>query len=202
MSCTRNRNLGDSMNWPTFRGTSTQLRSTRPTTVPPRPETARKWVESVNENTRFKFSAKLFHSFTHERNPASNDEREFKEGIAPLIEAGRFGALLIQFPRSFKSSRDNREYLIALQKRFSEYPLVVEVRHASWLDEKILDLLSELGVGICNIDQPLFRRSVQPRHMSLQHPSRSPSWFQTLIRPEKKQITGKKGTKFSSSSRV
>jgi uncharacterized protein YecE (DUF72 family) len=129
---------------------------------PPRPETARKWVESVNENTRFKFSAKLFHSFTHARKPASNDEREFKDGIAPLVEAGRFGALLIQFPWSFKSSRENRDYLIALQKRFSEYPLVVEVRHASWLDEQILDLLSELGVGICNIDQPLFRRSVQP----------------------------------------
>ena len=38
----------------------------------------------------------------------------------------------------------------------------MEVRHASWLEEQILDLLSELGVGICNIDQPLFHRSVRP----------------------------------------
>jgi len=129
---------------------------------PPRAETAKKWVQSVDRNERFRFSAKLFHSFTHERKPAPNDEKEFKDGIGPLVDAGRFGALLIQFPWSFKSSPENREYLIALQKRFREYPLVVEVRHASWLDEQILDLLTELGVAICNIDQPLFHRSVKP----------------------------------------
>jgi uncharacterized protein YecE (DUF72 family) len=129
---------------------------------PPRPSSAKKWIESVSSNPRFRFTAKLFHSFTHERQPAPNDEKEFKEGIAPIIEAGRLGALLLQFPWSFKFSQENRQYMVALQKRFPEYPLVVEVRHASWLDKEILDLLSELGVGICNIDQPLFHRSVKP----------------------------------------
>jgi uncharacterized protein YecE (DUF72 family) len=129
---------------------------------PPKAATAKKWKETVGHNHTFRFTAKLFHSFTHERKPAPNDEKEFKEGIAPLLDAGRLGALLIQFPWSFKSTLENREYLIGLQKRFHEYPLVVEVRHASWLDEQILDLLSELGVGICNIDQPLFHRSVRP----------------------------------------
>lgn len=129
---------------------------------PPKPATAKKWEETVGHNHAFRFTAKLFHSFTHERKPTPNDEKEFKDGIAPLVEGGRLGALLIQFPWSFKSSPENREYLIGLQKRFHEYPLVVEVRHASWLDEQILDLLSELGVGICNIDQPLFHRSVRP----------------------------------------
>ena len=129
---------------------------------PPRPSSAKKWIESVSSNPRFRFTAKVFHSFTHERRPAPNDEKEFKEGIAPIAEAGHLGALLLQFPWSFKFSSENRQYLVGLQKRFSEYPLVVEVRHASWLDEEILDLLSELGVGICNIDQPLFHRSVKP----------------------------------------
>jgi uncharacterized protein YecE (DUF72 family) len=129
---------------------------------PPRPSTAKKWAETVGHNDTFRFTAKLFRSFTHERKPAPNDEKDFKDGIAPLVEAGRLGAVLIQFPWSFKSSPENREYLIGLQKRFHEYPLVVEVRHASWLDEQILDLLGELGVGICNIDQPLFHRSVRP----------------------------------------
>ncbi|MBV9268309.1 MAG: DUF72 domain-containing protein [Acidobacteriaceae bacterium] len=128
----------------------------------PRPAAAANWVRSIGGNQRFKFSAKLFHSFTHERKPAPNDEKEFKDGIAPLVESEKLGALLVQFPWSFKSSPENREYLIDLQKRFREYPLVVEVRHSSWLDEQILDLLSELGVGICNIDQPLFHRSVKP----------------------------------------
>lgn len=129
---------------------------------PPRPSSAQKWIENVSSNPRFRFTAKLFHSFTHERQPAPNDEKEFKEGIAPIAEAGRLGALLLQFPWSFKFSPENRQYLVGLQKCFSEFPLVVEVRHTSWLDEEILDLLSELGVGICNIDQPLFHRSVKP----------------------------------------
>ncbi len=127
-----------------------------------RGQTARKWLESVAANRAFQFSAKLFHAFTHERAPAPNDEKEFKDGIAPLMEAGRLGALLTQFPWSFKSSPDNRAYLVALQRRFSEYPLVVEVRHASWLEGEGLDLFAELGIGICNIDQPLFHRSVKP----------------------------------------
>ena len=128
----------------------------------PRPTAAKKWIESVAGNNRFQFTAKLFHAFTHERKLAPNDEKDFKDGIAPLVEANHFGALLIQFPWSFKNSPESREYLISLQKRFREYPLVVEVRHGSWIEDEILDLFSELGIGLCNIDQPLFHRSVKP----------------------------------------
>jgi uncharacterized protein YecE (DUF72 family) len=129
---------------------------------PPRPSAAKKWVESVAGNSLFQFTAKLFHSFTHERKPAPNDEKDFKEGIAPLVEGARLGALLLQFPWSFRNSRENREYLIGLQRRFREYPLVLEVRHASWTEPGTLNLLAELDVGLCNIDQPLFNRSIEP----------------------------------------
>ncbi len=129
---------------------------------PPRPSAAKKWVESVAENTAFRFTAKLFHSFTHEREPAPSDEKDFKDGIAPLVEAGRFGALLLQFPWSFRNTPENREYVLGLSSRFGEYPLVLEVRHASWSQPDMLDLLAELDIGLCNIDQPLFKRSVKP----------------------------------------
>lgn len=131
---------------------------------PPRASSSTKWLESVSTNPAFRFTAKLYHSFTHERKPAPNDEKDFKDGIAPLVEAGRFGALLLQFPWSFRNAPENREYLLALQKRFREYPLVLEVRHSSWAEPEILDLLAELGIGLCNIDQPLFHRSIQPGH--------------------------------------
>lgn len=129
---------------------------------PPRPSSAKKWIESVEGNKAFRFTAKLYHSFTHERKPAPNDEKDFKDGISPLIEANRLGALLVQFPWSFRNSPDNREYLFRLHRRFQEYPVVVEVRHSSWIEGKILDRFAELGIGICNIDQPLFHRSVKP----------------------------------------
>ena len=36
------------------------------------------------------------------------------------------------------------------------------MRHSSWINEDTLDLFAELGLGIANIDQPLFKRSVKP----------------------------------------
>jgi uncharacterized protein YecE (DUF72 family) len=129
---------------------------------PPQPGTTRKWVNNVSHNKDFRFTAKLFHSFTHERKPAEEDERDFKAGIAPIAESDRLGAILIQFPWSFKNEQENREYLWKLQARFKEYPLVVEVRHGSWITEEILDTFAALGIGFCNIDQPIFHRSVKP----------------------------------------
>ena len=129
---------------------------------PPRPTAAKKWLQSISANDRFRFTAKLFHSFTHERKPAPLDEKEFKDGIAALAEGNRLGALLAQFPWSFKNDGENRRYLVDLRRKFDEYPLVLEVRHSSWMEEDVLDLLVELGIAICNIDQPLFKRSVRP----------------------------------------
>lgn len=129
---------------------------------PPKPAAARKWVESTSENAAFRFTAKLFQSFTHTREPTPAEEKDFKDGIAPLVEAGRLGALLLQFPWSFRNSPENRDYLVGLQRRFGEYFLVLEVRHASWTGPEVVDFLAELNIGLCNIDQPLFMRSVKP----------------------------------------
>jgi uncharacterized protein YecE (DUF72 family) len=58
----------------------------------------------------------------------------FNEGLAPMIEAGKLGALLLQFPWSFRNNPENRDYVASLCARFVEYPLVLEVRHASWAE--------------------------------------------------------------------
>jgi uncharacterized protein YecE (DUF72 family) len=128
----------------------------------PHPATAQKWLRSVSRNSQFRFTAKLFHSFTHERRAGPQDERDFKAGIGPLLGAGRLGAVLIQFPWSFKNEPENRAYLWQLHAEFREFPLVVEVRHASWITDEILDRFAELGLGLCNIDQPIFHRSLRP----------------------------------------
>jgi uncharacterized protein YecE (DUF72 family) len=128
----------------------------------PRRSSTEKWVQQIAHNDQFRFTAKLLRSFTHERKPALQDEMQFKDSMVPIKEAGRLGALLLQFPWSFKNEPENRQYLIGLHGRFQEYPLVLEVRHGSWIEDDILDLLVELGISICNIDQPLFSRSVKP----------------------------------------
>jgi len=126
------------------------------------PKMAGSWIEKVRDNRAFRFTAKLWRGFTHDCNATAADEQEFKEGLTPLVEAGMFGALLLQFPWSFRNTSENREYVTRLSARFRDYPLVLEVRHASWSEPGILDLLEQLELGLCNIDQPLFKRSVKP----------------------------------------
>jgi uncharacterized protein YecE (DUF72 family) len=129
---------------------------------PPKPEVVKEWIRQVEGNKDFLFTAKLWKGFTHERGATPEDERAFKRGIAPLAEARRLGAILIQFPWSFKNDPENRQYVADLCKQFREYPLVLEVRHSSWNRREILEMLHELGVGFCNIDQPVIGRSIRP----------------------------------------
>ncbi|HEX5481825.1 MAG TPA: DUF72 domain-containing protein [Terriglobia bacterium] len=129
---------------------------------PPRPGVVKGWIGQVEHNQNFTFTAKLWQGFTHDRNATPEDERAFKDGIAPLAKAGQLGALLLQFPWSFKHDPENRQYLADFCRRFREYPLVIEVRHSSWNKPEILEMLSELGVGFCNIDQPVIGRSIKP----------------------------------------
>lgn len=134
---------------------------------PPTPATTRSWAKRVAENPDFMFTAKLHRLFTHERGKATKaDGKVFREGMGPLADAGKLGALLLQFPWSFKNSADERAYLAKLIAQFKDYPLVIEVRHASWNTPAIYEELEELEVGICNIDQPLFSRSIKPSALS------------------------------------
>jgi len=130
---------------------------------PPSPATARSWLKRIEHNPNFVFTAKLFRPFTHERGKATReDEKAFREGIDPLAEAGKLGAVLMQFPWSFKNDREERAYLNQLAGRFKDYPLVVELRHESWNNPRVLQTLEDLGVGLCDIDQPLFANSIKP----------------------------------------
>src|SRR5215510_1672539 len=130
---------------------------------PPAPETARSWLRRIEHNPNFLFTAKLSRRFTHERGKAtSEDEKLFRDGIDPLQDAGKLGAVLVQFPWSFKNDRDERTYLDQLVTRFRDYPLVVELRHESWNHPRILQTLEDLCVGLCVIDQPQFANSIKP----------------------------------------
>jgi len=131
---------------------------------PPNPRHCAAWVEQVAEHPRFRFAVKLWQRFTHERGawPGPGEVRQFTTGIAPLVEAGRLGAVLVQFPWSFKRTRENRLWLARLIDTFADYPLSLEIRHASWDLPEVHAGLAERGVAFCNIDQPLFHNSLKP----------------------------------------
>lgn len=124
---------------------------------------AQNWARRVSANRKFKFTVKLGRNFTHQSEPVSAEEEKlFEWGLDPLIEAGVFGCLLVQFPWSFKCTPENRFKLLDIFQRFREYPKVLEVRHASWNVPEAFAFLLDQNVGFVNIDQPLIGRSLGP----------------------------------------
>jgi uncharacterized protein YecE (DUF72 family) len=122
----------------------------------------------------FLFAIKLFQKFTHpdmylSKTGAANwdlsraDVDLFRAGIAPIADADRLAALLIQFPPSFQRGDDTREYLAWLLDVFGGYPIAVELRHRSWSDEgaDTTALLDGAGATWALIDEPKFESSVR-----------------------------------------
>ncbi|HKZ52644.1 MAG TPA: DUF72 domain-containing protein [Candidatus Acidoferrales bacterium] len=129
--------------------------------------TAQQWIERVAANPHFLFTAKLWQQFTHESELTAANEREARPALEVLREAGKLGAVLAQFPWSFKNTAENRAYVEKLAKHFRDFPLVVEVRHASWNQREFYDWLAEHRVGFCNIDQPVIGRSLKPSQRAI-----------------------------------
>jgi uncharacterized protein YecE (DUF72 family) len=126
----------------------------------------------------FEFSLKLFQKFTHPemflnatgRDPGDLDRTDvdaFRAAIDPLASAGKLGALLAQFPASFKNEADSRAYLEWLLKAFKEYPLAVELRHRSFSENPadMMQLLSAYDAALVQIDEPKFKDSIRQNRL-------------------------------------
>ena len=104
----------------------------------PRPEVSRQWVKRTPAG--FDFSVKLYQKFTHPKlytdrvekalpfaaadavqalvDVSAADLDQFRRGIEPLAAAGKLGALLAQFPASFKAAPQSRDYVERLLRVF------------------------------------------------------------------------------------
>ncbi|MDQ1397907.1 MAG: hypothetical protein QOG64_3166 [Acidimicrobiaceae bacterium] len=82
----------------------------------------------------------------------------FDHALRPLHEAGKLGAVLLQYPQWFTPKRDNREALARIRPRLPDYPVCVEFRSPRWLAEddraRTLDLLAEHGLALVVVDAP------------------------------------------------
>jgi len=148
----------------------------------PRADVSRAWARRTPAG--FEFSVKLYQKFTHPKmfedrlrqslhsdaesikelaRPNAADLDEFRRGIDPLADAGKLGALLAQFPPSFKNGETERAYLGGLLRALGGYSLAVELRHRSWSDAfgDTLDLLNAFQSAWVQIDEPKFRFSIR-----------------------------------------
>jgi uncharacterized protein YecE (DUF72 family) len=155
----------------------------------PRAEVTRGWAERTPDE--FEFSVKLYQKFTHPRmfeerverslrdiapdaesvkaiaKPTGADLDEFLRGIEPLADRGKLGALLAQFPPSFKNGDREREYLSDLLRSLATYRVAVELRHKTWSDdlEQTLALLNTFRAAWVQIDEPKFRLSIRQNYL-------------------------------------
>ena len=99
--------------------------------------------------------------------PNDADLDEFRRGIDPLASTGKLGALLAQFPPSFKDTPESQDYLSDLLRRLAGYPVAVELRHRSWSDRvgDTLGLLNGFNAAWVQIDEPKFRFSIRQNYL-------------------------------------
>jgi len=90
----------------------------------------------------------------------------FREGIRPLREAGRLGAVFLQFPRWVFPSGESREAILAARARLPGVEMAVEFRNAAWFNEKNADrtlrFLADNQVPYVMVDGPQGLRSSIP----------------------------------------
>jgi len=136
---------------------------------PPSPVYVQNWARRTPAD--FLFTVKLWQKFTHpkmyreatgeEAVVLQSDVDQFRQGIEPLAEAGKLGALLAQFPPSFRNDEHGRQILAAVVRVFGQYKLAVELRHRSWSDDDTTaQSLRESNVAWVQIDEPRFKSSI------------------------------------------
>ena len=100
----------------------------------------------------FLLSVKAYRGLTHERDEPKY--APFAASLTPLLESGRLGCVLAQFPFSFHACAPNRDFLHGLRDGLSGIPVVVEFRNAGWVTQETQDLLHRLDLGFCCVDEP------------------------------------------------
>jgi uncharacterized protein YecE (DUF72 family) len=116
----------------------------------------------------FVFTIKASKELTHQRELEGEElgtPENFKlfcEALQPLIDEHKFGAVLAQFPNSFRPTPENRDYLQVFRDRMGDLPVVVEFRNSSWVTDDTMELLRENNLGYCCVDEPRMKGLIPP----------------------------------------
>jgi uncharacterized protein YecE (DUF72 family) len=90
----------------------------------------------------------------------------FLSALDPLVETGKLGVILFQFPPWFTIRRANKQYLLEVAARCRPLRVAVEFRHASWFagdnQAETLEFLTEHGLPFVCVDMPQGHRSSIP----------------------------------------
>ncbi len=128
----------------------------------------RRTLEAMARKTPpgFEFCVKAHKSMTHELSGDPAEQKEvfsrFFEAMEPLVDQGKFGCLLAQFPWSYKPSQAAKDYILRLADFCGGKNTVVEFRNSMWVQQETFDLLQKHGLGFCCVDEPRLRGLMPP----------------------------------------
>ena len=105
---------------------------------------------------------------------------------------GRLAGALFQFPATFACTPKNEDYLRWVVESLEKTRVVVEFRHARWINDKTMDFLRELNAGYCIVDMPQVRdlpssriEATCPIAYFRFHGQNSPKWEGAATRDER-----------------
>ncbi|MCL5257227.1 MAG: DUF72 domain-containing protein [Chloroflexi bacterium] len=110
----------------------------------------------------FLFAVKANQELTHTREADGSVFTTFIKGLSPLLEAGKFGCVLAQFPSSFRKNQESLDYLKLFRDKMMDLPVVVEFRHVGWIGEDTFDFLRRNKLGFCCVDEPKLPGLIPP----------------------------------------
>lgn len=116
-------------------------------------DTWKRWRDVAVRMDGF-FSVKAPRPFTHDRQYDGSLVEAFVKALAVLASENRLKGVLFQFPYGFHYNKENEGYLLELLRSFSDFPRVVEVRHASFRNRHFIGMLQAEGITLATIDQP------------------------------------------------
>ena len=136
----------------------------------PRKTSVEKWVQEVPENFRFVVKAYQGISGQGDWHEYYQTEEEmiakFLEVMQPMKEADKLFCFLVQFPASFKCTKESVQYLRKLRKWFAGYPVAIELRGYSWYQpdfiERTRNFMTRAEFSLAIIDEPQLLNTTIP----------------------------------------
>ncbi|HUQ99268.1 MAG TPA: TIGR03915 family putative DNA repair protein [Gemmatimonadaceae bacterium] len=123
---------------------------------------------------RLRVAANVYsHHFT--RDALDEVWRRFLIALAPLREAGKLGAIMLQYPKWFTPTRESARELELARDRLDDCPATVELRHRDWYTDRLLprmfNLLRSLKFSYVAVDAPPGMESSVPSVMEVTNPA-------------------------------
>jgi len=126
----------------------------------PKPATLVSMANKTGEG--FLFVIKANQRMTHEQRENGEVFTAFRKLLTPLIDRGKMGCVLAQFPYSFRFNRKNQGYLEVFRERLRDLPITIEFRNAQWLRPEVFDWLRRNELGFCCVDEPQLPNLLPP----------------------------------------